>query len=623
MAPSSASAFPYVQPALSQLLVVGSFLYFLNVIRVLADHFAHAGIVAELLLGVIYGTPLANILPQDWEATFSTLGYLGLVWMVFEEASSLRKCVRSSSIIVIGGLSTNLPVLFSNLPLSCLCALTGITLPIAFSFALLSGGFGYGNLEAFAAGAALSSTSLGTTLAALNSVSRDNYSIPEKFAENEALSDKNEGIIANAVQDVRADPMDLVDRAQWRTDHHSKRQTTSLRPVPSASLPSRVPSSISLQQTRIGTILVSAAILDDVVGLVIAALIPALVTSSSSGSQPPHFAWTLIRPLLSSILMASLTPPVARFILRPAFWFHSIGEQWCAPASIGKSWGWSHLSTKAKMSTDRSNSWGTEAHADAVKLAMMVCTLGAFAAIAYYTGSSVLFGAYIAGLTLTYVSKLPVSTSDDTNDGEGRAFKRSEALSFESTFTQTIGPLQQYLLVPLFFASIGYAIPFLSLWNGTIFWRGIVYAVLMSIGKLMVGVPIILWTISPHLYQSFGWWWKACSNSKYAHRRDPQVTGQLPLHTSWRSTFTASIYPAMFTGIAMVSRGEIGLLIAEIARHGPVISDSDVGQSSGLLGDEAFLVCIWAILICTLIGPIGVAFVVRRWGEKVTHGRWT
>ena len=75
-----------------------------------------------------------------------------------------------TSDIVVGGLSTELPLLFANLPLSTLCAATGIGLPVAFSFALLTAGYGYAPLEAFAAGAALSSTSLGTTLMALNSV---------------------------------------------------------------------------------------------------------------------------------------------------------------------------------------------------------------------------------------------------------------------------------------------------------------------------------------------------------------------------------------------------------------------------------------------------------------------
>ncbi|KAK7687091.1 hypothetical protein QCA50_009592 [Cerrena zonata] len=97
-----------------------------------------------IALGTIYGTPLAAILPQDWESTFTAMGYLGLVGIVFE-----------------GGLSTNLALLLNNLPLSLLCATIGVVLPIALSFALLTGAYGYTPLESFAAGAALASTSLG------------------------------------------------------------------------------------------------------------------------------------------------------------------------------------------------------------------------------------------------------------------------------------------------------------------------------------------------------------------------------------------------------------------------------------------------------------------------------
>ena len=67
-------------------------------------------------------------------------------------------------------------------------------------------------------------------------------------------------------------------------------------------------------------------------------------------------------------------------------------------------------------------------------------------------------------------------------------------------------------------------------------------------------------------------------------------------------------------GVAMVSRGEIGLLIAQLGR-----GDS---STAGVLSEEAFLVCIWAILLCTLVGPIGVGLLVRRWGPRVTAGIW-
>ena len=63
-------------------------------------------------------------------------------------------------------------------------------MPIALSFALLTKGYGYSPLVAFAAGAALSSTSLGTTLAALSSVSRQTdsfHAIAEEQKHSEGM----------------------------------------------------------------------------------------------------------------------------------------------------------------------------------------------------------------------------------------------------------------------------------------------------------------------------------------------------------------------------------------------------------------------------------------------------
>lgn len=78
------SFFPYSQPSLPDLLIIASFIYLLNVVRIAADLALHAGIVAELFLGMVYGSPLAGILPWSWETTFIVMGYLGLVLIVFE-----------------------------------------------------------------------------------------------------------------------------------------------------------------------------------------------------------------------------------------------------------------------------------------------------------------------------------------------------------------------------------------------------------------------------------------------------------------------------------------------------------------------------------------------------------
>jgi Kef-type K+ transport system membrane component KefB len=115
-----------------------------------------AGIIGPIAVGIIYGKPLANILHYDWQQTFLFLGYVGLILIIFE-----------------GGLTTRMDLLKRNFTLSLFAAATGVLCPIGFSYLLLYLGFGYGAVETFIIGAALSATSLGTTFAVIASASKD------------------------------------------------------------------------------------------------------------------------------------------------------------------------------------------------------------------------------------------------------------------------------------------------------------------------------------------------------------------------------------------------------------------------------------------------------------------
>lgn len=86
---ADARAFAYTQPSGTTLLIALSFIFLLNLVRKLADHLLHAGIVAEICLGMVYGAPLAGILPAEWESTFTVLGYLGLIGIIFEGACNV------------------------------------------------------------------------------------------------------------------------------------------------------------------------------------------------------------------------------------------------------------------------------------------------------------------------------------------------------------------------------------------------------------------------------------------------------------------------------------------------------------------------------------------------------
>lgn len=187
----------------------------------------------------------------------------------------------------LGGLSTDPVVLLSNLPLSALCATVGILVPIAFSFALLSGAFGYPPLEAFASGIALCTTSLGTTLMTLHSTSKSTRN-----------ATRSREIIREQTIESTIAPTLLFDVDAFRS-------------------------------SRIVVVLISAAMINDVVGLILASLIPALAAQrSDTGDSTTNMAWLIIRPLLSSFLIAVITPLVARFVLRPVY-------QWTARLLAG------------------------------------------------------------------------------------------------------------------------------------------------------------------------------------------------------------------------------------------------------------------------------------------------
>lgn len=70
-----------------------------------------------------------------------------------------------------------------------------------------------------------------------------------------------------------------------------------------------------------------------------------------------------------------------------------------------------------------------------------------------------------------------------------------------------------------------------------------------------------------------------------------------------------SLYPAVMLGSAMVARGEIGFLISSLAESTGVFGSG--GPSTGG-SSEIFLVASWAILLCTVIGPLSVGIMVKR-----------
>lgn len=360
--------------------------------------------------------------------------------------------------------------------------------PIALSFALLHAGFHHSPLEAFIVGTALCSTSLGTTFVVLSSASAKSGSDP---------ADSDEGV--------------------------------------------------DFSQTRIGTVLVSAAVLDDVCGLVLVSVIHNLRgiagagEDGGDGSGGASLGWIIGRPVLASVLMAVLTPAVVAFVARPVY---------------------RRVSTR-----------GVAVRLGHVfNILLMACVLGAFLAIAAYAGASVLFGAFLAGAFLSAL-----------NGGEARR----AVPGFTETFDKYLVQTQKYVFQPLFFASIGFAIPFLELWTGEVIWKGVVYTLLMAFGKLIVGAVVPAWDLV---------------SLRIKRRTSEKRRGQQ----------TVSWAPATLLGAAMVARGEIGLLIIQIGLN-----------ETPFLSRKAFVIGVWAIVLNTIIGPVLVGSLLKRVGTAIaTDARW-
>jgi hypothetical protein len=180
------------------------------------------------------------------------------------------------------------------------------------------------------------------------------------------------------------------------------------------------------------------------------------------------------------------------------------------------------------------------------------------------------------------------------------------------------------------------------MFSGQVVWRGIIYAMLMAFGKMVTGLWLVRFSPSPVagllyiIQKPFTYAHSCCSSPKVVSKRpkdkkptqgpatqdrtaeipttqDDSQPNESPLTASSRTSRISlppkpkSLYPSSILGLAMVARGEVGYLIASIAESQGIFSD---GSSEG--PSEIYLVVIWAISLCTLIGPILVGTLVRR-----------
>jgi Kef-type K+ transport system membrane component KefB len=203
-----------------------------------------------------------------------------------------------------------------------------------------------------------------------------------------------------------------------------------------------------------------------------------------------------------------------------------------------------------------------------------------FVAGGSYGGLSPLFAAFLAGILSTYFA--PTSAN----------------YNFVSYYEQVL----QRVLAPFFFASIGFAIPIKSLWTFNLVWRGIIYSALQFIAKGIVCIWVVIWDVRAQKAQ------KVQARDSRSHKEIHETgPSEMPQDVDFTSPVKSLIWTSMILSFAMISRGEIGFLIASLAESRDVFSREDSRRAS-----ELFLLTIWALFICTILGPLGVGLTVRR-----------
>ncbi|KAF1957588.1 Sodium/hydrogen exchanger [Byssothecium circinans] len=537
----TAPSLPYHEPGVIIILIQSSFLLLLNLVNAALDRLLYCGLLGQVLIGIAWGTPGAKWLSVEAEEVIVQLGYLGLILLVYE-----------------GGLSTSFKSLKANLLLSSAVALTGIAVPIGLSYTL-QGLLDATPLQAFAAGAALCSTSLGTTFTVL--------------------------------------------------------------------------AASGLSQTRLGVVLTSAAMMDDVVGLVMVQVI-----SNLGGGTIGAVA--ILRPVLVSVAFAVVVPLACRFLVLPL------------TLSLN-----SYRKTHPDAWMNKLLLLGQTA------FALQSALLLALVAGSSYAGTSNLFAAYIAGAVISWWDNhvphpaIERDTAEQEGDKEDQSIHQPAGagtnpaggqLHTRNTVCQdhmdTSGSAvyKRYyhqavtrILQPFFFASIGFSIPITRMFQGSIVWRGIVYTVLMTFGKMVCGLWLVRFSSLapfvdalraflsrvklpsvPHMVGKSD----TTTNTTTAERSQTdrpslatdaaQPNTATNLHNS--HTLPAakpfSLHPPLILASAMTARGEIGFLISSVAESNGVFAS----MSDGSKESSIFLVVTWAIVLCTIIGPLGVGLSVRR-----------
>ena len=114
MASTQGSAFAYHEPSIKTVLNYTGFLLTLNIVNTCLDQLLYCGLIGQLFIGVLWGTPGAQWFDQETERVIQQIGYLGLILLIYE-GKCLDYCPPSwIYYLIINRWSVNLDQVFEG-----------------------------------------------------------------------------------------------------------------------------------------------------------------------------------------------------------------------------------------------------------------------------------------------------------------------------------------------------------------------------------------------------------------------------------------------------------------------------------------------------------------------------
>ncbi|RDW73080.1 hypothetical protein BP6252_06987 [Coleophoma cylindrospora] len=337
-------------------------------------------------------------------------------------------------------------------------------------------------------------------------------------------------------------------------------------------------SAAGMHKTRTGVTLLGAAMMDDVVGLVMVNIITTLGAGGSGG-------WSIARPIVASFGLLIVTMCIVPYILKPVWALFRRAIHHNAEVEF--------VEAEASLGHRLINAIAAVPH---LQFVLPTAVLIIFVTIASFIDASVLFSAFIAGGLVNYLWNVGASADPAVSD---------IASTPSGMFEEYYKPVMEYILVPFFFASIGFSIPITAMFSGSIVWKGIVYAILMVVAKGLVSLVVYFDFIIKALQHPMD------HQSKAKREKTQAITRQEP--STEQTTVEAPHSAALLIAFAMIARGEIGFLIASLSQSSNTLTLRYTnGENAASSGEEIFLVIVWAVVLCTIFGPVAVGVLVRH-----------